>query len=264
MSTYDTSIHGGLAAWPTAAVKWVGSVQPVAELRNLDARSAWNGSLRPRRRVTSRVGERDDGRLEGVKRRIGLRKPGTAAHRAERDGPWDGVDPLNGHFLVPCTWVATRKGSKDGRRMSFDCLCKSRTCESARVVSLCSSRLEQSARVLGLCSSTTDESARAQRLCASSFDESARTKAHSVCKESRFALTKRVFRGVLSRELFSERVFRDQKPLFQSKKAHFDGFDAQCSSTNGESARSVSPYLLIGRRFVDQEPPNPSVSSRFQ
>src|SRR5580658_8440597 len=129
--------------------------------------------------------------------------------------------------------------------MSFDCLCTSRTCESARVVRLYSSRLQQNVRVLGLCSSTIDESARTQRRCSSTFGESAREKGHFVCKKSRFALTKRVYRWFLSRVLFSERVFRDQKPLFRSKKAHFERVHAQCSSTNGESARSVCLYLLI-------------------
>ena len=140
--------------------------------------------------------------------------------------------------------------------MSFQRLCASRNGESARGMRLCSSRLEQNARVPRLCSSTTDESARPQRRCASRFDESAREEARFICKKSRFALTKRVYRWFLSRELFSEGVFRDQKRLFESKKAHFERVVAQCSSTNGESARSVPPYLLIGRRFVDQEPPN--------
>jgi hypothetical protein len=112
-------------------------------------------------------------------------------------------------------------------------------------------------------SSTIYESARTQRRCPSSFDESARTKAHFVCIKSRFPLTKRVFRWFLSRELFSKRVFRDQKRLFESKKARFECFNAQCSSTNGESARSVSLYLLILRRFVDQERPNREKESDY-
>jgi hypothetical protein len=147
--------------------------------------------------------------------------------------------------------------------MSFHCLCTSRTCESARVVSLCSSKWEQSARVLRPCSSTIDESARTQQRSASRFDESARRKAHSARKRSLFALTKRVSPWFLSRELFSERVFRDQKPLFRSKKAHFERVHAQCSSTNGESARSMSLYLLIGRRYIDQEPPNGEKESDY-
>jgi hypothetical protein len=130
-------------------------------------------------------------------------------------------------------------------------------------MSLCWSRLEKSVRVLRLCSSTIDESAWTQRLCRSRFDESARTKTPFVCKRSRFALTKRVYRGILSRKLFSKRVFRDPKPLFRSKKAHFVRFHAQCSSTNGESARSVSLYLLIVRRFVDQEAPNREKESDY-
>jgi hypothetical protein len=148
------------------------------------------------------------------------------------------------------------EGAKVERNISLGRLCTSRLCESARVVRHCLSRVDESIRTKCLCPSTIGESARTPRRCASTSCESARTKTHFVCKVSLVALEKRLFRGFLPLCLVSDRGFRDPKRHFQSKKARFEWFHTQCSSTNAESARSVSLYLLFRRRFVEGERPN--------
>ena len=141
--------------------------------------------------------------------------------------------------------------------MSFIVLCTSRACESARVVRLCSSRLQQSVRVLGLCSSTIDESARSQRPCASSFDESASEEARSGLQKVTLYLSQSASldgfcRGNSSRHS----VLSGQKAaLSEQAGTILNRFTHSARAPNGESARSVSPYLLIRRRFIDPVPP---------